>query len=127
MVAGMLIYTLRKHVSTPWALLGVIPLIPTADGLANGACAWPMWLTLNQHDVSWFATYVACGVTLGLCLYAVWFISLAVARPESEIGGTIIDQVKALILPSGNADPAADLPISTPTAPVSEPVVGALR
>jgi hypothetical protein len=120
-----LIFFLRKHVSSPWALAGVIPLIPMADGLANGATAWPMWLTLNQHDVSWFVTYAAVIVTLGLCLYAVWFISLAVARPETGNEGNIIDQIKALILPSGKADPAADLPISTPTT-TSAPV-GASR
>jgi hypothetical protein len=127
MVAGALIYFLRKQVSTPLALLGVIPLIPMADGLANGATAWPMWLTLNQHDVSWFATYAACGVTLGLCLYAVWFISLAVAQPESGHEGNVFDQIKALVMPSAKADAAADLPISTPTAPAPAPIVGALR
>jgi hypothetical protein len=123
MTAGALIFFLRKHVSTPWALAGVIPLIPMADGLANGACAWPMWLTLNQHDVSWITTYVAVFATLGLCLYAVWFISLAVARPETGTEGNIIDQIKALILPSAKADPALDQPISTPN-PIP---AGALR
>ncbi|HUR75432.1 MAG TPA: hypothetical protein VMZ00_14220 [Sporichthya sp.] len=106
MVAGALIYAVRPKLSGA-KLLAIIPLIPMADGLANGACAWPMWVTLNQQDVSMWVTYAACAVTLGLCLYAVWMISLFVARPETGQEGNIFQQVRALLSPSGkgSADP----------------------
>jgi hypothetical protein len=61
-----------------------------ADGIANGAAAWPMWLTLNQENVPYVATYVAFFVTMGLALFSVWIIGLSVvgrgelAHPESE-------------------------------------------
>ncbi|MBA3743083.1 hypothetical protein [Sporichthya sp.] len=107
MVAGALIYHVRPHLKSNLQLLAIIPLIPMADGLANGAVAWPMWITLNQQDVSMWVTYIGCAATLGLALYAVWIISLAVARPETGNEGTIIDQLKTLLLPSAKAAPAA--------------------
>ena len=47
----------------------MIPCIPMADGIANGAAAWPMWIALNQTDVSYVWTYLAALVTLGLALF----------------------------------------------------------
>lgn len=84
MVAGALIYKLRPHL-VGWKLAGVIALIPMADGIANGATAWPMWMTLNQADVSYVWTYLAAFATLGLCLFSVWIVSLVVARPQEDI------------------------------------------
>jgi hypothetical protein len=84
MVAGAMIYAVRRHLRG-LQLLAVIPLIPMADGLANGATAWPTWVALNQHDVSYFWTYLASLVTLGLALYSVWMISLFVARPRTTL------------------------------------------
>ena len=61
------------------------PLIPMADGIANGAAAWPMWVALNQPDVSYVWTYAAAVVTLALSLYCVWIVGLVVAKaPGSE-------------------------------------------
>jgi hypothetical protein len=122
MVAGMLLYKLRPHLSkgSAWKLLGIIPLIPMADGLANGATAWPMWIALNQTDVSYVWTYLAGFVTLGLALYAVWMISLVVARPVTEVSDeSIFAKLKALIVPAKTAGPATPTP-RTP-APVREP------
>ena len=86
MVAGALIFKLKPHFGdSPWRLLAVIPLIPMADGIANGAAAWPMWVALNQPDVSYVWTYAAAVVTLALSLYCVWIVGLVVAKaPGSE-------------------------------------------
>ena len=83
LIAGALILRVRPHLAG-WSLLGIIPLIPIADGLANGGVAWPMWATLNT-DLPSVATYAAAIVTLGLALYAVWIISLVVARPAEQV------------------------------------------
>lgn len=119
MVSGMLIYKLLPHLrqGPSWRMLGIIPLIPMADGLANGATAWPMWISLNQTDVSYVWTYLAGFATLGLALYAVWMISLIVARPASEVvEEPFFQKLKSLIVtPSG---PAA----APPARPVREPV-----
>jgi hypothetical protein len=119
MVAGALIYKLGPHLAgNHLKLLGIIPLIPMADGLANGACAWPMWITLNQHDVSYVVTYIAGFATLGLSLYAVWMISLVVARPASGDEGTIFQQLRRLVVPSAKVGipataPAVDRELAT--------------
>ena len=97
MVAGMLIYKLRPHL-TGWKMLGVIPLVPMADGIANAATAFPMWIALNQTDVSYVWTYAAGFLTLGLALYAVWMIGLVVARPAEELAEeTLWQKIKAII------------------------------
>jgi hypothetical protein len=107
MVAGALIYKLRPHM-TGAKLAGVILLIPMADGIANGATAWPMWISLNQTDVSYVWTYLASFVTLGLALYAVWIIGLAVARPQEEVvSETLWEKVKAVIRGDGAPATAA--------------------
>jgi hypothetical protein len=106
MVAGALIYKLRPHLKSGWQMLGIIPLIPMADGIANGAVAWPTWLALNQHDVSYVWTYLGSLATLGLALYAVWIISLVVARPAEEVADeTLLQKLKAVAF--GDKAPAA--------------------
>ena len=63
----------------------MIPLIPMADGIANAATAWPMWIALNQTDVSYVWTYLASlAHPRALALYCVWIISLVVAVPDSK-------------------------------------------
>jgi hypothetical protein len=96
MIAGALIYKLRPHLSG-WKLAAVIPCIPMADGLANAAAAWPMWITLNQTDVSYVWTYLAGLVTLGLSLFCVWIVSLVVARPAEELADeTLLQKLRAV-------------------------------
>ncbi|HEX3705079.1 MAG TPA: hypothetical protein VHV76_00480 [Mycobacteriales bacterium] len=105
MAAGAMIYKILPRLRGV-QLLAIIPLIPMADGLANGATAWPMWVTLNQQNVSYVWTYLASFITLGLALYSVWMISLVVARPVEEVGDeSIFVKLKALV-----AKPAAELP-----------------
>src|SRR6516225_3621704 len=109
MVAGALIFHIRPHLNTAWKLPAVIACIPMADGIANGATAWPMWAALNQADVSYVWTYLASFVTLGLALFSVWIIGLSVvghgelAHPESE---TLWQKLKAISAP----DPRTAVP-----------------
>jgi hypothetical protein len=106
MVAGALIFHLRPHLDRPWKLPAVIACIPMADGIANGATAWPMWAALNQENVPYVWTYVASFATLGLALFSVWIIGLSVVgrgeqpHPESE---TLWQKLKATV---GSPTPA---------------------
>jgi hypothetical protein len=83
LIAGALIYKLRPHLRSSWALLGIIPLIPMADGLANAAAGWPVFTALNS-SLGYAGTYAAAFATLALSLYVVWWVSLAVARPAEH-------------------------------------------
>lgn len=119
MVAGAFIYKIRPYLTTQRSLLAVIPLIPMADGLANGAVAWPMWITLNQEDVSYVVTYIGCAMTLGLALYAVWIISLIVAVPEKGDEGSIFQQLKRLLIPSAKAGAGTETGTAATASPDS--------
>lgn len=83
MTAGALIYRLAPHLPG-WRLALVIAFIPMADGIANGATAWPMWTALNL-DAPVAVGYLAWLVTLGLALTSVWILSFVVTRPEDEV------------------------------------------
>jgi len=102
MVAGALIYKVRPHLTgSPWKLLAVVPLIPMADGIANGAAGWPAWIALNQHDVSYVWTHLAALAVLALALYCVWIVGLAVARPAQAVTDSSLWQaLKALVVPT---------------------------
>ena len=82
--AGALITKARPHLGSGWKLLGVIPLVPMADGIANAATAWPLWIALNS-DIGYVVTYPAALVTFALVMYALWIVSLAVAKPAVEV------------------------------------------
>jgi hypothetical protein len=84
MIAGALIRKTKPHLPR-WRLATVILFIPIADGVANAAAGVPMWIALNQTDVSYLWTYLAACATLGLALLSVWLISLAVARPAEDL------------------------------------------
>ncbi|WP_372788129.1 hypothetical protein [Paraconexibacter sp.] len=84
LLGGALIYKLEPHLKG-WHIIGIIPIIPMVDGIANAAIAWPMWLTLNAGDISLWWTYAATLVTLALALYSVWMLSLLVSRPAEEV------------------------------------------
>jgi hypothetical protein len=95
MLAGALIYKTKPHLQG-WRLAAVILFIPMADGVANAAAGFPMWIALNQPDVSYVWTYLAGFITLGLSLLCVWLISLAVARPASDLAEeTLFQKLKA--------------------------------
>lgn len=83
MTAGALIYCLSPHLPG-WRLAMVIAFIPMADGIANGATAWPVWTALNLN-ASLLVTHLAWLVTLGLALTSVWILSFVVARPDDEV------------------------------------------
>ncbi len=108
MLTGALLYHLVPRLGTGWRLLAVIPIVPMADGLANGATAWPMWATLNQTDVSYVWTYLASFATLGLALFSVWIIGLTVAKPAEQVPSeTIFQKLKSLALPTSPTAPTA--------------------
>lgn len=103
LLTGALIYRLRPHLDTSWKLLAVVPLVPMADGMANGAAAWPMWAVLNQDNVSYLWTHLAALATLGLAALAVWMIGLAVARPVHELGAeSLARKLRALAGPAAS-------------------------
>jgi hypothetical protein len=83
MTAGALIYRLSPHLNR-WRLALVIAFIPMADGIANGAAAWPVWTALNLNANLAF-TYLAWLITLGLALTCVWILSFVVSRPDDEV------------------------------------------
>lgn len=125
MVAGALIYKLKPHL-TGWRIVGVVPLIPMADGIANAATAWPMWIALNQTDVSYAWTYLAAFVTLGLALYAVWIISLVVARPASELADeTLFQKLKAVVTSPPEEQATANGAVGPSRTAPGEPAVRA--
>ena len=122
LVAGALIYRLKPFLPG-WRIGLVVLLIPMADGLANGATAWPVWTALNL-DAPLVVTHLAWLVSLGLALTCVWILSFVVARPDAEVAVTSkLGIVKAAIfgVPEGNVPPP---PIIVPAAPnrVPEPV-----
>ncbi len=86
MVAGALIYKLRPHLTSRGSCAAVIPLHP--DGrrhrqrrhrVADVDRAQP------ERRSRGGVTYTAGFVTLGLALFAVWIISLVVARPKEHV------------------------------------------
>ncbi|GAA3563459.1 hypothetical protein [Mycolicibacterium helvum] len=83
LTAGALIYRMRPHLPG-WRLALVIAFIPMADGIGNGAAAWPVWTALNR-DSSLLVSHLAWLVTLGLALTFVWVLSFVVARPDDEV------------------------------------------
>lgn len=83
LTAGALIYRMRPYLPG-WRLAMVIAFIPMADGMGNGAAAWPMWTALNLNS-SLLVSHLAWLVTLGLALIYVWVLAFVVARPDEEV------------------------------------------
>jgi len=89
LVAGALVFGLRRLGATGWALLGAVPLIFMSEGLSNAGAGWPMYATLNDDGLSYAWTYAATAVTLGLIAFGVWLIAQVAqqARPvRSPVG-----------------------------------------
>jgi hypothetical protein len=119
LTAGALIYRLKPYLPG-WRLLLVIPFIPMADGIGNGATAWPMWTALNLDAPLW-VTHVAWLCTVGLALTSVWALSFVVCRREGEVAITgKLAIVKAAIfgLPEGDVPPPDVTIGSGPKTPV---------
>jgi len=83
LTAGALIYRMSPYLPG-WRLALVIAFIPMADGIGNGAAAWPVWTALNRNS-SLLVTHLAWVVTLGLALTFVWVLSYVVGRPDDEV------------------------------------------
>jgi hypothetical protein len=84
-VAGFALWKLLPYLRG-WRVLGVIALLPMADGLTNGAIGLPVWSALNTRLGFW-ATYPAAVVTFGLGAFTVWALgtALPVGRAEVEV------------------------------------------
>jgi len=82
-VAGALITKLRPELGSGWKMLGVIPLVPMADGIANAATAWPLWIALNSGR-GYAVTYPAAIATFGLVMFSLWVVAIAVAQPVEQ-------------------------------------------
>jgi hypothetical protein len=80
MIAGVLIYKLKPHMTPALLAIATIVILPSADGVANAFAAWPVIAALNT-DVGYVGTWIASFITLGLAAFVVWIIGLVVARP----------------------------------------------
>jgi hypothetical protein len=109
MLAGALIYFLLPRLEGSWKMLAIIPCIPMADAIANAGTAFPMWAALNQANVSYVWTYLASFVTLGLALFSVWIIGLAVVRPGVP-EESIFQKLLALTRPAEPSPTPAPVP-----------------
>lgn len=80
-VAAFLIHKMTPHLTGARAL-AVIPFLPMADGLTNGALAWPVWTALNTQ-IGFWATYPAAVATFGLAALAVWVMTKGLPAAET--------------------------------------------
>lgn len=86
LVAAYAAYRLWPHL-TGWRVLAIIPIVPMADGLANGAIAWPIWTALNT-GAGYVVTYLAGAVTIGLGCLVVWVIGVGFpSRHDASASG----------------------------------------
>jgi hypothetical protein len=83
MVAGALVYLVRRTVGGGWGLLLVVPVVPMADMLVNAAADLPMWTTLGGR-MSLAANYLGAVLTIGLAALAVWLLAVLLARPVAQ-------------------------------------------
>lgn len=108
LTAGALIYRLKPYLPG-WRIALVIPFIPMADGIGNGATAWPVWTALNLDAPLW-VSHLAWLVTVGLALTSVWVLSFVVCRPDDEVpvkGKLAIAKAAVFGVPEGSVPPPA--------------------
>jgi hypothetical protein len=117
MLAGAFLYKILPELRSRWAMLAIIPLVPMADGIANAATGFPMWIALNQTHQSYVWTYIAFFITLGLALFCVWILSLAVARPAEEVAGVSLWSTLKKV-----ASPSTKVSSSPPAVAPRQPV-----
>lgn len=72
-VAAFLAHKLWPHLAG-WRVLMIVPIVPMADGMTNGAIGWPVWGALNT-DLGYPATYPAALVTFALAGLTVWAVT----------------------------------------------------
>jgi hypothetical protein len=86
-VAAYAVHRLWPHL-TGAKVLFIVPLVPMADAMTNGALGWPVWNALNT-GLGYAGTYPAALATFGLGVLAIWAITrgLPARRPEPEVHG----------------------------------------
>ena len=89
-VAGYAVYRMTPHL-TGWKVLAVIPMVPMADGAANGAIAWPVWTALNTN-LGMVATYPAAVAVFGLAALAVWIMGTGLPADVPAVAPTTIPE-----------------------------------
>ena len=98
-VAGYLVYRTAPLLQG-WKSLRILALLPMADGVANAATAWPVWITLNTN-LGMAATYPAAILTLALGAVMMWVVSLglpAAAPASAQADAASVDQTPAYSL-----------------------------
>ncbi|MCK9248780.1 MAG: hypothetical protein M0P31_07355 [Solirubrobacteraceae bacterium] len=103
---GAVIYALRHHLRGAAVAL-VAPILFMTDGAVNAGVGYPTHAALNA-DASYWATYPASLVTLGLGAIVIWLIGAVVGR---EPGTPVPDA-------AGVADPTTSAPPPVPTSVV---------
>jgi hypothetical protein len=109
LTAATLIYKLKPRLNG-WKLIAVIAFIPMADGIANAATAWPVWMALNQADVSYVWTYLAALVTIGLAGLFTWVVAGIVARPVHEATIVALSSLRTALRGTGRWPPVESEP-----------------
>jgi hypothetical protein len=109
LTAATLIYKLKPRLNR-WKLIAVIAFIPMADGIANAATAWPVWMALNQTDVSYVWTYLAALVTIGLAGLFTWVVAGIVARPVHEATIVALSSLRTALRGTGRWPPVESEP-----------------
>ena len=86
-LAGTLIFLLKPYM-TGWRVLGVVAIIPAADGAANAAAAWPTWNVLNTRLPAAVVWAAGC-VTVALASLMIHVIAqVAQARNGARTAAT---------------------------------------
>ncbi len=89
-VAGYAVYRMTPHL-TGWKMLAVIPMVPMADGAANGAIAWPVWTALNTN-LGMVATYPAAVAVFGLAALAVWIMGTGLPADAPAVASSTVPE-----------------------------------
>jgi hypothetical protein len=89
-VAGYFVYKMTPHL-TGARVLAVIPMVPMADGMANGAIAWPVWTALNTN-LGMVATYPAAVAVFGLAALAVWIMGTGLPADVPAVASTTVPE-----------------------------------
>jgi hypothetical protein len=81
LIAAFIVHKSWPHLGG-WKILLVMPIILMADGLVNGALAWPVWSALHS-GYGLAVAYPAGFVTMFLSCVAVWLLGKGVASGKA--------------------------------------------
>lgn len=82
-VAASLVNILQPGFLSGWKKLAIILIIPSADMLANGAMAWPVWIALAV-DEGYHISYPLGVVTFILVFISLSVVSLQFGKPATK-------------------------------------------